>query len=303
MAWRSVVISNPARLKLKHRALLVEQDSDSVAVPLEDIAVLVIDHPQITLTAQLLSACAGQQIAVITVDSSHTPNGVLLSHLPHSRALKVMRAQVALGLPARKRLWQGIVQRKILNQAYLLAKQGHADVSGRLDAMAAALRSGDPDNFEAQAAQVYFRTLFGEGFYRAQDRFYNGALNYGYSILRSAIARSLVSYGFLPAFGLHHRNEQNAFNLADDLIEPYRPVVDAHVLAHHPSEPGRELAAADKSRLVGLLHLDAPRLDETGHAGYSTLLALIDATVVSLTQRLVDGGNQLTLPGMPITHE
>ena len=303
MTWRSVVIANPARLKLKHQALHVEQDSGSVTVPLEDIAVLVLDHSQITLTAQLLSACAGQQIAVITVDSSHTPNGVLLSYLPHSRALKVMRAQLALGLPARKRLWQSITQRKILNQAYLLTKQGHADASKHLQAMAAAVRSGDPDNFEAHAAQVYFCALFGEKFIRAQNRFYNAALNYGYSILRSALARSLVSYGFLPAFGLHHRSEQNAFNLADDLIEAYRPVVDAHVLAHYPYEPERELEPTDKSTLVSLLHLDAPRLDETGHAGSSTLLALIDATVVSLMQRLADGGNQLTLPGMPITHE
>jgi CRISPR-associated protein Cas1 len=303
MAWRSVVIANPAQLKLKHHALLVEQESGSVNVPLEDIAVLIIDHPQITLTAQLLSACAGQQIAVITVDSSHTPNGVFLAYLPHSRALKVMRAQLALGLPARKRLWQWITQRKILNQAHLLTKQGHADASRHLHAMAAAVRSGDPDNFEAHAAQVYFRTLFGEEFIRAQNCFYNAALNYGYSILRSALARSLVSYGFLPAFGLHHRNEQNAFNLADDLIEPYRPLVDAHVLNHYPLEPNRELAPIDKSQLVNLLHLDVPRLEETGHAGSSTLLALIDATVVSLTQRLSDGGNHLTLPGMPIKHE
>lgn len=303
MAWRSVVIANPARLKLKHRALLVEQDSGSVSVPLEDIAVLIIDHPQITLTAQLLSACAGQQIAVITVDGSHTPNGVLLSHLPHSRALKVMRAQLALGLPSRKRLWQGIIQRKIFNQAQLLSRQGHAEASGRLHAIATGVRSGDPDNFEAQAAQVYFRALFGDTFYREQNRFYNAALNYGYSILRSALARSLVGYGFLPAFGLHHRNEQNAFNLADDLIEPYRPLVDAHVLIHHPCEPERELEPADKSHLVSLMHLDAPRLDETGHIGYSTVLALIDATVISLTQRLIDGGTHLTMPGMPATHE
>ena len=303
MAWRSVVIGNPARLKLKHRGLLVEQDNGSVTVPLEDIAALVIDHPQVTLTAQLLSACAGHQIAVITVDSSHTPNGVLLSHLPHSRALKVMRAQLALGLPARKRLWQGIIQRKILNQAELLARHGHTDACARLHAMALEVRSGDPDNIEAQAAQVYFRMLFGTAFHREQSRFYNAALNYGYSILRSALARSLVSYGFLPAFGLHHHNEQNAFNLADDLIEPYRPVVDAQVLAHHPSEPERDLETTDKSRLVGLLHLDAPRLDETGQAGYSALLALIDTTVVSLSQRLADGGNQLTLPGMPTCYE
>lgn len=120
MAWRSVVITRPARLSFKQRAMQVDQNGDTLRVPLEDISVLVIDQPQVSLTAQLLSAFASQQIAVITVGPDHHPNGVLLPHLPHSRALKVMRAQLNMSQPRRKRLWQHIVQRKIRNQAAVL---------------------------------------------------------------------------------------------------------------------------------------------------------------------------------------
>ncbi len=297
MTWRSVVISTPARLKHKHRALVVQQDSGDISVPLEDIAVLVIDCPQVTLTSQLLAACASQQIAVITVDETHTPNGVLLPYLPHSRALQIMRKQLNMSLPQQKRLWQGIIQQKLANQATVLAQIGHAPQARHLQQLACNVRSGDPDNLEGQGAQVYFRSLFESPFHRAQSRFFNAALNYGYSVIRSALARSLVGYGFLPAFGLHHRNEQNAFNLADDLIEPYRPLLDLHVLQHYPTEPERELEPMDKAGLVRILHKDVVRIENRSPAGSSTLLALIDATVMSLGQRMGDGDTHLVLPG------
>lgn len=296
MTWRSVVISTPARLKHQHRALVVQQDSGDTRVPLEDIAVLVIDSPQVTLTSQLLAACANQQIVVVTVDETHTPNGVLLPYLPHSRALQVMRKQLALTQPHKKRLWQGIIQQKLLNQAVVLQNHHHVAAARHLQQLAQEVRSGDPDNLEGQGAQVYFRNLFPQPFNRAQDRFYNAALNYGYSVIRSAIARSLVGYGFLPAFGLHHRNEQNAFNLADDLIEPYRPLLDQHILGQYPLEPERDLQPPDKASLVRILHHDVPRLELGETTGNSTLLALIDATVISLAQRADDGLFHLTLP-------
>lgn len=202
MAWRSVVITQPARLKLEQKALRVEQDIGSVRIPLEDIAVIVIDQPQVTLTACLLTACAAAHIAVITVDATHTPNGVLLPFLPHSRAVQIMRKQLAMSQPRRKQLWRDIVQRKLDNQAEVLAWQGHDAAHRRLLTLAKSVRSGDAGHAESQGAQIYFRHLFGPGFNRNQDRLHNAALNYGYSIIRSALARSLVGYGFLPAFGL-----------------------------------------------------------------------------------------------------
>ncbi len=299
MAWRSVVITRPARLKLAQKALAVEQDDGDVRIPLEDISILVIDQPQVSLTAQLLSACAAQQIAVITVDETHTPNGVLLPHLPHSRALKVMRAQLEMSQPLKKQLWRGIVRRKLLNQADVLHEQGHEAASRRLRQLASEVRSGDAGHAESQGAQVYFRHLFGVGFSRAQERFHNAALNYGYSVIRSLLARNLVAYGFLTAFGLHHHSEQNAFNLADDLIEPFRPILDAHVLAHdQPDMEERELTREDKAYLVGILHEDVITHDNDGTTGKSTLLAAAEATVISLTQRLDDRLTHLSLPGL-----
>ena len=281
MSWRSVVIANPAQLDFHQRALRVQQDGNTAHVPLEDISVVLIEHAQVTLTSALLSALADAQVAVLTVGADHHPNGVLLPYLPHSRALKVMRAQLDTSVPAQKRLWQSIVQQKIRNQAAVLAHHACADREQRaLLAMADDVRSGDPDNFEGQAAQRYFRAVWGEDFTRNQPRFVNAALNYGYAVIRAAIARSLVVYGFLPAFGIH-RSEQNAFNLADDLIEPYRPLVDAHVLKSWPLEPERELSPKDKQQLVALLHRDI-----TTTIARQTLLAAIDSTVVSLSQWL-----------------
>lgn len=299
MAWRSVLISQPAWLKLKHRALVVEQEQGTAVVPLEDIAVIVIDHYQVTITGQLLATCASEQIAVITVDETHTPNGVLLAHTPHSRAVKVLRSQMAMTEAHKKRLWQLIVRQKIRNQAQLLQQVGQERTADRLFGLAKRVKSGDADNLEAQAAQVYFPAVFGEDFTRDRLLFVNSALNYGYMVMRSAIARSLVSYGFLPALGLHHDSELNAFNLADDLIEPYRILIDQAVYALSQNyAPEAELDVSAKASLVRLLHQDVLRLDNEQSAGVSAVLALIDATVISLGQSLQTGALSLVLPSL-----
>ncbi|MEY2341082.1 type II CRISPR-associated endonuclease Cas1 [Acidithiobacillus sp. IBUN Pt1247-S3] len=300
MAWRSVVITQPARLKLEQKALVVAQDAGTARIPLEDISILVIDQPQVTLTACLLTACANAQIAVITVDETHTPNGVLLPHLPHSRALQVMRKQLAMSLPRKKQLWRDIVQRKLSNQAEVLTRQGHQPAALRLQTLARGVRSGDAGHAESHGAQVYFRRLMGAGFSRAQERWHNAAFNYGYSIIRSALARNLVAYGFMPAFGLHHQSEQNAFNLADDLIEPFRPILDAHVLAHMPNDAAeRNLSRDDKAYLVSILHIDTPMHRAQESLGTTSILAACEQSVISLSQRLDDEQTSLALPSLP----
>lgn len=304
MAWRSVVITQPARLKLEQKALVVEQNAGAVRIPLEDISVLVIDQPQVTLTACLLTACANAQIAVITVDETHTPNGVLLPHLPHSRALQVMRKQLAMSLPRKKQLWRDIVQRKLNNQAEVLTRQGHQAAALRLQTLARGVRSGDTSHAESHGAQVYFRHLMGTCFSRAQERWHNAAFNYGYSIIRSALARNLVAYGLMPAFGLHHQSEQNAFNLADDLIEPFRPIVDAHVLARLPHDAAeRNLSRDDKAYLVSILHIDTPMHRAQESLGTTSILAACEQSVMSLSQRLDDEHTSLALPSLPTPRE
>lgn len=303
MGWRSVVIASPAALTLDDRALAIAQGGNAARVMLEDISVVVLDHAQISLTAPLLAACAEAQIAVLTVNASHLPNGVLIPYLPHSRALKVMTAQLAMTRPEKKRLWQRVVRFKIGNQAAVLERAATTDDpdARHLRHLARIVRSGDPDNYEAQAAQIYFRRLFNAQFNRSQKRFHNAALNYGYAVVRAAIARTLTAYGFLPAFGLFHRSEQNAFNLADDLMEPYRPLVDAGILAHYSEEPDRELEPTDKGRLVALLHKDvtlSSHRADVDHVGSCTLLAAIEATVSGLSAIVLQGAphERLVLP-------
>jgi CRISP-associated protein Cas1 len=289
MVWRSVVISQPAKLKREHFSLVIEQ-TQSARVPFEDIAVIVLNNREITLTHPVLSACAEYGIGLYSTGDNHQPNGVLLPFLSHSRATRMMRLQLSLDKPQAKRAWAEIVKSKISNQAICLKLAKCGDME-RLESYAGRVRSGDVENMEAQASSYYFPQLFGKGFHRAQDCWVNAALDYGYAILRGAIARALVAHGFQPNIGLFHRSEQNAFNLADDVIEPYRALVDLHVFhntnSHAP--PDAELTPADKVALVALLNVDIqmPR-------GTMSVLASVEQTVESLV-RLFDGADETVL--------
>lgn len=276
MGWRSAIISQPARLSVRHRQLLIEQDAGaSATLPLEDLSVIVLDTPQTLITGALLAELAACGALLLTCDDTHHPNGMLLPYLPHSRSLQVMRKQLALTLPQKKRAWQTVVQQKLRNQAACLHRfnPGSGDFLIR---QAEQVRSGDPDNREGSAARYYFTELFGTNYTRDQDHWINSALNYGYAILRAAIARALVTHGFLPAFGLHHKSQLNSFNLADDLIEPLRPMVDAWARAH-AAEGASALRKEDKAALVQLLYADMRM-----RAGKMNVLATIEHMIEGL---------------------
>ena len=292
MVWRSVVINRPAKLKREHFALVVEQEQ-SARVPFEDIAVIVLNHREITLTHPVLSACADYGIGLYSTGDNHQPNGVFMPFLQHSRATRIQRLQLDLDKPSTKRAWARIVQSKINNQARCMELLGVAGAD-RLASYARRVRSGDGGNLEAQASAYYFPQVFGRSFHRSQESWTNAALDYGYAVLRGACARALVAHGMLPSIGLFHSSEQNAFNLADDLIEPYRPVVDLHVAQQAARPDDAELQPADKVALVGLLNVDVamPR-------GQMSVLASIEQAAEALA-RLYDGGSEqvLELPGL-----
>lgn len=294
MVWRSVVINRPAKLKREHFALVVEQEQ-SARVPFEDIAVIVLNHREITLTHPVLSACADYGIGLYSTGDNHQPNGVFMPFLQHSRATRMQRLQLDLDKPTSKRAWARIVQTKIQNQARCMELLSVAGAD-RLASYARRVRSGDGGNLEAQASAYYFPQVFGRSFHRSQNNWTNAALDYGYAVMRGACARALVAHGMLPSFGLFHSSEQNAFNLADDLIEPYRPVVDLHVAQNRPAIEGEdaELQPSEKVALVGLLNVDVamPR-------GQMSVLASIEQAAESLA-RLYDGGSEqvLELPGL-----
>jgi CRISP-associated protein Cas1 len=272
VVWRSVVINQPAKLKREHFALVIEQDS-SARVPFEDIAVIVLHHREITITHPVLSACAEYGIGLFSTGDNHQPNGIFLPYLAHSRATRMMRLQLAIDRPLAKRTWA-----EISNQARCLRLTRSARVDD-LESLARRVRSGDPENLEAQASAIYFRALFGANFDRSQGVWTNAALDYGYSIFRGAIARGLVAHGFMPSIGLFHRSEQNAFNLADDVIEPFRPIVDLHVARMRPADDSSPLAPPHKADLVALLNIDVrtPR-------GVMAALSSIEHSVESLAR-------------------
>ncbi|MCS6997671.1 MAG: type II CRISPR-associated endonuclease Cas1 [Casimicrobiaceae bacterium] len=293
VVWRSVIVSRPAKLRRDRFALVVEQEQVA-RVPFEDIAVIVLNHREITLTHPVLSACGEYGIGLFSTGDNHQPNGVFTPFLPHSRATRMLRLQLKIDRPRAKRAWARIVRAKIENQAASLTLAGK-DGADRLQSYARRVRSGDVGRMEPQAAAFYFRRLFGTDFDREKRGWINSALDYGYAVMRGAIARGLVAHGLLPSLGLFHGNEQNAFNLADDLIEPFRPLVDLHVAtnARAPAEPEpTELCPADKAALVALLHVDVrmPR-------GEMTVLAAIEQATESLA-RLFNGGSDdaLELP-------
>jgi CRISP-associated protein Cas1 len=277
MTWRSVVINQPARLRREHFALVVEQET-SARVPFEDIAVIVLHHREIVITHPVLSACAEYGIGLFSTGDNHQPNGVFLPYLSHSRATRMLRLQLAIDKPLAKRTWAAIVRSKIENQARCL-KIMRCERGDELESIARRVRSGDPDNLEAQASAIYFRALFGASFDRAQNVLCNAGLDYGYSILRGTIARALVAHGFMPSIGLFHRSEQNAFNLADDIIEPFRPVVDMHVAKHLQGLPEGELQPKHKTDLVSLLNVDVGVA-----SGKTSVLAAIEAITESLVR-------------------
>lgn len=249
MEFRNIFLANPARLSVCRNQLVIEQ-AEKYTVPLEDISALLIESCQVVLTAGAVSALAEHGVTVFFCDEKHLPSCQLLPVNQYCRQRKLLMAQCALSKPLQKQLWQRIVVSKIRNQARCLelARRQGADALRKL---AGEVLSDDSTNREATAAALYFPALFGEGFFRGGDDPRNAALNYGYAILRGSIARNLVVHGLEPCIGIHHRSELNNFNLADDLIEPFRPLVDLYVAEHFTRED-EVLTTVQKA---GLFHL------------------------------------------------
>ena len=246
MIKKTLCFSNPAYLSLRNSQLVIKLPEVEKAVnltedfkkateitrPIEDIGVVVLDHKQITITTGALSALLENNCAVITCDSRSMPVGLQLPLAGNTTQSERFRDQIDASLPLRKQLWQQTVQYKIRNQAVVLSICSKAETRC-MTVWANEVRSGDPDNLEARAAVYYWKNLFGDipNFIRSRDGVSpNHLLNYGYAILRAVVARSLVASGLLPTLGIHHHNRYNAYCLADDIMEPYRPYVDRLVL-------------------------------------------------------------------------
>ena len=253
MSYRSIVISSAVRLSVKNRQLLIEGEA-SGTVPIEDIRTLMIESRASSISTYALSALSEEGVCVYICDEKHLPSAVLQPIGRYSRQRKQILTQLSLSKPALKRMWQDIVMAKISNQAMCLALCGvGSEYTKQVGHLVVKVQSGDPTNVEGQAAALYFPYLFGQGFTRNDENGINAALNYGYAIVRGYIARMLANYGFEPCIGIHHHSELNPYNLVDDLIEPFRPLVDLYVFHHLIDE---ELNSANKRELCNILNYE-----------------------------------------------
>lgn len=228
MIKRTIEISrDAAHLTVRQKQLLIRRDGQTVgSIPCEDIGIVLVDHPGTTYSHAALSSLAESDAALVICGRNHLPNAILLPLADHSQIVWRINEQLAVSKPLQKQLWKQLVQAKIRAQAHNLATDCPA--KSKLLDMARQVRSGDPKNMEAQAARVYWQNyLPDEAFRRDRDADgLNAILNYGYAVIRAAVARAIVAAGLMPAIGLHHSNRSNAFCLADDLMEPLRPLVD-----------------------------------------------------------------------------
>ena len=230
MLKRTLFFGNARHLSTRLGQLVVKnkQDQSEKSIPLEDVGFAVFEHPQITFTQSVMQLMAANNTAVIFCNERHLPGSMLLHLDTHQVQTELFRHQINASEPLKKQLWQQTIKAKINNQAAVLDLYGAG--GDALKYLSKQVKSGDADNVEAQAARRYWPFLFGNDFLRLRNGpSPNPALNYGYTLLRAAVARALSGSGLLPTLGIHHRNKYNSFCLADDIMEPYRPLVDRWV--------------------------------------------------------------------------
>ena len=297
MIKRTLYFGNPAYLSLRNQQLVIKMPeveksttvcevikTESVrTIPVEDIGVVVLDNKQITLTQGLMEALLANNTAVVSCDARSMPAGLLLPLSGNTIQQERFTDQINSSLPLRKQLWQQTIKAKIENQAAVLRKHTSAE-SKCMNVWASDVKSGDSDNLEGRAAAYYWKNLFVpyiDKFVRGREAAPpNNLLNYGYAILRALIARALVSSGLLPTLGIHHHNRYNAYCLADDIMEPYRPYVDELVLSIVKSGQDHEELTKDlKAQLLSI-----PTIDVQISGKRSPLMIAASTTTASLAK-------------------
>lgn len=294
MIKQTLMFTSPVALTLKYGQLVVTSldDDKTLTRPIEDIGFVVIDNPMISLTIPLLNELADNNVAVIICDKKQMPQAMLQPLVGNTTLQESYKFQIEASAPLKKQMWKQIVESKIKNQAALLESLGKE--GNMLKPFYSNVKSGDADNREGAAARVYWTQLFENDFKRERrGDSPNQYLNYGYTILRAAVARALVGSGLYPAFGIFHRNRYNAFPLADDVMEPYRPFVDEVVYSIYRDDEITELDKNVKSRLLRVLFADV----KIGKMKRPLEVAL-SITTASMVKMFKGEAQKLSLPQM-----
>ncbi len=307
MIKRTLYFGNPAYLSLKLRQLVIRKpagqgessDADGTEVvktiPIEDVGLVVLDSPQITLTNALMEALLENNCAVVTCDSLHLPVGLFLPLYGNKVQTERFTDQVEASLPLKKQLWQQTMQSKIRNQAAVL-KYVTGETARNMLIWADSVRSGDPDNMEARAAAFYWKNVIKDNpaFIRGMDDMVNVMLNYGYSVVRAVVARALVGVGLIPTLGIHHHNRYDAYCLADDIMEPYRPYVDKLVIDFIDSQGIPERLDTNVKRRL----LELPVQEVVIDGVRRPLMLAVNQTAVSLQKCFAGELRKLEYPSM-----
>lgn len=257
MIKQTLMFTSPVALSLKYGQLVVKslEDDKTLTRPIEDIGFVIIENPMISLTIPLLNELAENNVAVIICDKKQMPQAMLQPLVGNTTLQESYKFQIEATAPLKKQIWKQLVEAKIKNQAALLDRIGKE--GNLLKPFYSNVKSGDTDNREGTAARVYWTQLFENGFKREREGDSpNLFLNYGYTILRAAVARALVGSGLYPAFGVFHRNRYNAFPLADDVMEPYRPFIDEVVYSLYSEDGITDLDKNTKTKLLRVLFTD-----------------------------------------------
>lgn len=314
MIKRTLYFGNPAYLSKKDMQLIINypaetkepqeekaaepnlkyiQRGNQNTVPIEDIGVVIIDNPQVTISHSLIGALLENNTAVITCSQNHMPTGLMLPLDSNQVQSERFRAQIDASEPLKKQLWQQTISAKILNQAKILSWGGKTN--DNMKRWAKDVRSGDPDNYEGRAAAYYWKSVFPKELNFIRDRYGdppNNLLNYGYAILRAVTARSLAGSGLLPTLGIHHSNKYNAYCLADDIMEPYRPFVDRLIITFiNDGEDFTELTPSIKKELLTI-----PVIDVFIDKEKSPLMIALQKTTASLAKCFLGEIRKISYP-------
>jgi len=276
MLKKSILLENKASISTKNLQLVIKSEIRESSIPIEDIGYIVVDHPEIYLSIPAMNLLIENNTALIICNANHLPNGMFLNLNSHHIQQEIFKNQINASVPLKKQLWQHTIVEKISNQGILLEKI--TQKKNNFDFLASKVLSGDSSNMEGVAASFYWKSFFEVKFKRERFGDYpNNFLNYGYAILRAATARALSGSGLLNTLGIHHKSKYNAFALADDIMEPFRPIVDEKVFEIMQTYTEQELNTQIKSELLQILTRTVYFDDEK-----STLMVALQKTASSL---------------------
>lgn len=285
MGFQSLFITNPCKISIKDDNLVISNDDGQFKIILDNLVSIVIETTQATITTYAISRLAEEGVSILYVDKKYNLNAITLPFHTHSTFSKIVHSQIDISKPFQKKLWQELIKQKIYNQASVLEYFKKEKEAKELYTYVNYVKSGDTDNVEAKAAKIYWSGLF-DNFVRIQkgaEDVRNASLNYCYAVVRSAVARSITNAGLMPSFGVHHKNYFNPFNLADDLIEPFRPFVDLHIKQTLIKYDDPVLTSQMKPEYINILNLEYVDIENN----ISALRVAIDTVVQSVQKSIL----------------